>query len=226
MNPRRSRRVRQRAPWNHNIHLHGVVTAAVPHGATSALDVGTGDGLLARELRDAVPDVTAVDVDGEVLARAAMDRPDIAWVPGDIMRLDLGRSFDVVASVATIHHLPDLTAGLSRLRDLTAPGGALVVIGLARPSSLGDHLLGVIGALQHRWYVRRRTLWEHSAPTVWPPPHTYREVRVCAAEVLPGMIWRRHPMWRYSVVWRNAPVQDAASDFISGHTPPGSAASS
>ncbi|RKT31284.1 methyltransferase family protein [Microbacterium sp. AG1240] len=226
MNPRRSRRVRRRAPWNHNIHLHGIVTAAVPRGARSALDVGTGDGLLARELRDAVPDVTAVDIDAEVLARAAVGRPDIVWVPGDIMQLDVERPFDVVASVATIHHLPDMAAGLSRLRDLTAPGGVLVIIGLARASSPGDHLRGVIGALQHRWYARRRTLWEHSAPTVWPPPHTYNEVRRCATEILPGVLWRQHPMWRYSLVWRNAPSQDAASDFISGHTPPGSVASS
>ncbi|NII69780.1 class I SAM-dependent methyltransferase [Microbacterium ulmi] len=43
---------------------------AVPRGAVSALDVGTGDGLLDAGLRRVFPDVSAIDLDASVLARA------------------------------------------------------------------------------------------------------------------------------------------------------------
>lgn len=195
-------KARRGARWNHNIHLHGIVMKAIPSPARSALDVGTGDGLLATDLRAVLPDVTAVDVDADVLARAAAEHPDVSWIRGDIMTLDLGRSFDVVASVATLHHLGEPAVALAKLRDLTAPGGVLVIIGVARAASLKDHLMGIVGVVQHQWYSRTRNYWEHSAPTLWPPPHTYTEIRERAASVLPGATWRQHPLWRYSLIWR------------------------
>lgn len=32
-----------RPPWNHNIHFHAHVLDAIPDGAASALDIGTGN---------------------------------------------------------------------------------------------------------------------------------------------------------------------------------------
>ena len=140
--------------WNHNIHFHGVVLAAIPTGAQSALDVGTGDGMLAVDLRQTLSDVVAIDVDATVLSKAAARHPDISWVEGDVMTYDFGRTFDVVASVATVHHLPDLRDGLQRLADLTGPGGTLVIVGLARPSTARDYILSAVGSVQDQWLSR------------------------------------------------------------------------
>lgn len=193
--------------WNHNIHYHRVVLDAVPEGAHNALDVGAGDGLLTRELRTRVAHVTAIDVDRKVLDRAQTHDPGVTWVVGDVLDHPLvPGTFDVVASVATLHHLPDLAQALRRFAELTAPGGVLVVVGLARSTGLKDLPYEIAGAVQHRVLARRRTVWEHSAPTVWPPPHDYAEVRRTAAAVLPGARWRRLPMWRYSLVWMKPPV--------------------
>ena len=53
--------------------------------------------------------------------------------------------------------------------------------------------------------VRRfRGEWESPAPTVWPPPHTYAEVRSLAERVLPGARFRRHLYFRYSITWTRA----------------------
>lgn len=189
--------------WNHNTHFHDLVLRAVPPGARTALDVGTGNGLLARDLADAGLEVTAIDLDETVLDAARTEHADAAiyWVCGDVMAADLGQQFDVVASVATVHHLPDLARALSRLADLTAPGGTLVVVGLARSTRLRDRLFDLVGVVQHRWYSWRRGYWEHSAPTCWPPPHSYTEVERVSRSALPGSYYRQHPLWRYSITW-------------------------
>lgn len=38
--------------WNLNIHYHRVAVEAIPAGARTALDVGSGDGVLALDLAD------------------------------------------------------------------------------------------------------------------------------------------------------------------------------
>lgn len=188
--------------WNHNIHYHRLVLDAIPDHARTALDVGTGDGLLAAELRDRPLGVTAIDVDGDVLDRASAQVDGVQWVHGDVMTYSFGRQFDAVVSVATSHHLPDTRAALRRFAELTAPGGVVAIVGLARttrPSEVGMHLAGQV---QHRWLSWRRGYWEHSAPTVWPPRDSYRDVRRVADDELPGVCWRLLPMWRYALVWR------------------------
>lgn len=189
--------------WNHNIHYHRLVLEVIPSGASSALDVGTGNGLLAAEMRRAVPNVTGIDCDSTVLDSARLEDDSVRWVQGDVMSHPFEPGgFDVVASVATMHHLPDLEATLLRFAELTAPGGVVAVVGLARTSRLREVLLHGFGAVQHAYLRRRLGFWEHSAPMVWPPQHTYAEVRRAARTVLPGSRWRLLAMWRYLLVWR------------------------
>ena len=188
--------------WNHNIHYHRIVLDAVPEHARSALDVGTGNGLLAADLAAVLPQVTAIDRDAGVLESARRESPSVAWVHGDALEHPFPPgSFDVVASVATVHHLPDLDEALRRFAELTAPGGVVAIVGIGRTSRVRDVLLHLAGAVQHRYLRRRRGYWEHSAPMVWPPPHTYAQVRRAARAVLPGVRWTQLPMWRYALVW-------------------------
>ena len=188
--------------WNHNLHYHRLVLDSLPQHARTALDVGTGDGLLAAELRARVPSVTGLDSDPSVLEIARGQGADVTWVEGDVMTFPFPpASFDMVTSVATIHHLPDLDRALARLADLAAPGGVVAVVGLARSSRPVDHIYDAVGVLQHQYRRRSHGVWEHSAPTA-EPSHTYAEVRRSAARVLPGARWSRLPLWRYMLTWR------------------------
>ncbi|MBN6056893.1 class I SAM-dependent methyltransferase [Nonomuraea sp. RK-328] len=188
--------------WNHNIHYHPHILGAVPDGAQRALDVGCGEGMLARELRRAVPHVTGVDLDAPSIERARAYLDDVDYILGDFLTHPFEpASFDVVASVATLHHM-DAATGLARMRDLLRPGGLLAVVGLARstmPNDLPRNLAGVVVGAAHR---ARKGLWRHSSPTVWPPPVTYRQMRDLAAEILPGSEYRRHLLLRYTITWR------------------------
>ena len=109
-----------------------------------------------------------------------------------------------MVSVATLHHI-DAAAGLRRFAELVRPGGVVAIVGLARSTTLGLPVdpIDLLGAVATRYekHVRGRTFWEHRAPMVWPPPVTYAEMRRISRDVLPGRTFRRHLLWRYSIVW-------------------------
>jgi hypothetical protein len=52
-----------------------------------------------------------------------------------------------------------------------------------------------------RVHKRSKGWWETAAPKIWPPPESFTGTRRIAARVLPGARFRRHLLWRYSLVW-------------------------
>ena len=171
-----------RGLWNHNTHFHSLAVRAVSPG-TTALDVGCGEGLLTRELRAAgAARVIGVDLAPEMVSqareRAALD-PALEYRVADLLTMPVTERFDLVTCVATLHHV-DLAAGLERLRELTAPGGRLVVV---------DPIVKAV-----------RGYWEHPAP-VADPEHSYAEIASTARRVLPGARFRRRLYYRYSLEW-------------------------
>lgn len=193
--------------WNHNIHYHRLILGSVPAGARDALDVGCGEGTLARELRRIVPKVTGIDLDRASieLARNHDGGAGVEYLLGDVMTHPFERaSFDVITSVATLHHM-DSAAALGRLRDLLRPGGTLAVVGCARSTLPADIPVEVAGVVANRLHRLTKNYWEHPSPTVWPPPETYAGMRRLAARVLPGVRYRRHLLWRYSLIWTKPP---------------------
>jgi 2-polyprenyl-3-methyl-5-hydroxy-6-metoxy-1,4-benzoquinol methylase len=190
----------QDSRWNHNIHYHPMILSQVPAGARTALDVGCGEGMLTRALRSRVPSVVGVDLDSPSLELARAAGENITYVCGDVLTHPFAlESFDFVASVATLHHM-DASHALARFSSLLRPGGRLVVLGLAR-SSLLDLPAAVAGVVAHQVHRRSRGFWEHPSPQVWPPPLTYSQVRRLAARSLPGVTYRRHLLFRYSLTW-------------------------
>ncbi|HWC23791.1 MAG TPA: class I SAM-dependent methyltransferase [Flexivirga sp.] len=106
-------------------HLIAAVLAAVAGSAVEVLDVGSGTGIAARQLRAAGANVLAVEPDPAMarLAGAAGMPIDVAtfeeWDPA-------GRSFDVI-SFAQSFHWVDPQAAARKAWDLLHPGGALAL---------------------------------------------------------------------------------------------------
>lgn len=190
--------------WNHNIHYHSLILGALSPDCGHVLDVGCGEGVLALELSSKARHVTAIDLDPPTIERARRHAAveNIDYVIGDFLTHAFKpASFDAVVSVAALHHMGAAVA-LERMRDLLQPGGTLAVVGLARSRSPVDRAFDVAGAIGTRVHKLTKTYWETSAPKVWPPAETFRETRRIATHTLPGAHYRRHILWRYSLVWR------------------------
>lgn len=190
--------------WNHNTHYHPLALQHVRPGSR-ALDVGSGEGLLTRRMVAAgAREATGLDTDPGETARAldaADGDPRLRYLTGDVLTAPLdAHGFDLVTCVATLHHL-DLDAGLARLRELAAPGGHVVVVGLARIGSPADAVLSLAGVPAAAVARGLRDEWEHGSP-IAEPTTTYTDVREAARLHLPGARWRRHLYWRYSLTWQ------------------------
>jgi SAM-dependent methyltransferase len=201
-------------PWNANIHYDRKLAAGVPAGATSALDVGCGDGFLAAQLAGRVPRVIALDIDADVLDRARARFPEakVTWRLGDVLTDPLEQeTFDAVVSNATLHHLPDTSAALHRLSRLVRPGGTLSIVGFTR-TERRDLPWALLAFVSLGIAIRVRGKWEHTAPQAWPPPHTFRELRQTVEGVLPGARISRLVMGRYLIRW-HAPASHTTNDL-------------
>ena len=109
--------------------VHGEAEFVQSLGPRSVLDAGCGTGRVAIELARRGLDVVGVDVDRSMLDVARSKRPELPWVPGDLVDVDLGRTFDavVLAGNVMIFLAPGTEAGVvANLARHLSPGGALV----------------------------------------------------------------------------------------------------
>jgi phosphoethanolamine N-methyltransferase len=106
------------------------------------LDVGSGIGGAAFHLaREYGAAVTGIDLSPEMVA-LAQERAQQSEAPGcvtfllgDIMEQPAGEAFDILWSRDALMHVADKPRLFSRLHDLTAPGGRLVITDYARGAS-------------------------------------------------------------------------------------------
>ncbi|HLK74771.1 MAG TPA: class I SAM-dependent methyltransferase [Streptosporangiaceae bacterium] len=191
--------------WNHNVHYQPVILNAVPPGCDTALDVGCGDGLLAGRLAERCQQVTAIDRDPPMIARArAQAYPRVTFIEADFLTHPFeAASFDFVCANTSLHHM-DFAAALSTMARLLRPGGRLAVVGLAADRSIGEFLVGTACVPVALTYRAIRRKGESGAP-MKDPDHSWREARAMAATALPGVRYRRRVLWRYSLLWRKPP---------------------
>ncbi|MEV0821201.1 class I SAM-dependent methyltransferase [Nonomuraea rubra] len=195
--------------WNHNVHYQRLVVQLMPAGCQRALDLGCGDGLLASKLATRAAHVTAADRAPEAVAMACERHgglDNVEFVTADYLDDPRGLlpegKYDFISAVAVIHHA-DFTEAAGALTRLLAPGGRLVVIGLARNRSPLDWIISGAGQ------VASRALRLRHGPKTGPgravpamdPVLSWGETGRLARRVLPGCRFRRLLLRRYLLVW-------------------------
>lgn len=209
--------------WNHNVHYQRVILDAVPAGCGAALDVGCGDGMLACKLAARCGSVTGIDRDTRMIelasARAGVSaqagrqtgarppgrpgaRPPrtVTFIEHDFLKYPFqDASFDFVCANTVIHHMGTATA-LEKMARILRPGGRLAAVGLGASGSRADLIPDLVAVPLNRYYQRTRGEGHPGDPKAGPDL-TWAQVRNEARRILPGVRYRRHLLWRYSLIW-------------------------
>jgi SAM-dependent methyltransferase len=112
-----------------------------PPPPAGVLEVGCGEGDLARALARAEYSVTAIDPEaprGAIFRRVGLEDFDDA------------AGFDVVVASVALHHIEPLGPALAKIEDLLRPGGVLIVEEFAKER--------LTGATAEWYYLQRRAL--------------------------------------------------------------------
>ena len=199
--------------WNHNVAFHRRIVRDAARRGGSALDVGCGDGLLLARLTAVCRCVVGLDPDEQAVARA---RRRLEQIPrakillDDVMDPGLPErigTFETVSCVATLHHLP-LEPALTRLSGLVAPGGRLIVVGLAANKSPWDWTLSALAVLPLRVIGAMHRETPDIGVATSAPRESLDEIRAAATRSLPGARVRRRFYYRYTLIWDH-PVKDS-----------------
>jgi SAM-dependent methyltransferase len=131
------------------------VTAHLPSAASRVLEVGCGDGRLARALDDLGYQVVAIDPaapEGAIFRVVSLEE-----------FAEPGR-FDAVVASRSLHHIHDLAGALSKLQRLLVPGGRLIVV---------EHAFERLDERTAGWYLEKRRA---------RGPHAPSSLQACLAE--------------------------------------------
>jgi 2-polyprenyl-3-methyl-5-hydroxy-6-metoxy-1,4-benzoquinol methylase len=197
--------------WDHNSHYHAYLLRHLPPKHYSALDVGAGLGTFSRLLAGRFAHVEAIDFSPEMVARAvsrSAQYTNLHYTCDDFLAHAYPpASFDCVACIATLHHLP-VPEALATMAALLQTGGRLLVLDLYRSATAADVLISATGAAASmatrvvgriRQSEALRAAWaEHE-----PLDHylSIGEIRRLCSDLLPGAGIRRHLHFRYSLIW-------------------------
>jgi len=206
--------------WTANNHYHEFLLKHVPLQCEHVLEIGCGTGAFSRRLAQRARHVIAIDLSSEMI-RVARSRstafPNIDFEIDDIVTRALPESqFDCIASIATLHHVPT-RAVLLKIRNALKPGGRLIVLDLSEPErriltpgGLTDAMVNVLAMgtscslrLLHNGRLRPprevRAAWEEHGKT--DRYLTMDAARRLYRSLFPGVMVRKHLLWRYSAIW-------------------------
>jgi len=140
------------------------------------LDAGCGKGRYTRILARHLDEMVALDgsLAAEAAARNLGDLGNVTVVRSDLRRAPFApQSFDFISSLGVLHHLDDPRQGFSRLLELLAPGGQVLLYLYSRPE--GRSLRG--------WALAAATALR--TVTVRMP---HRLLRACSVPIA-GLLW-------------------------------------
>ena len=194
--------------WNHNAAYYPWIAAQTKR-CGRILDVGCGDGTLAHYLADDARTVVGIDPFKDGIARAKEKQTD-ADVRFEVCSFEAYEgadgSFDAVIFAASLHHL-DAKAAIQKAVRLLDADGVLIVVGLAKPETVGEKLLDAARCIPSLVISKLHGMKDTEALNI-PVSYSFdtmRQIRAIADEMLPGASARQALHYRYLLKWKKSP---------------------
>ena len=192
--------------WNHNYAYHGWI-AGIVGTRKHILDVGCGNGMLAMFLRKEDNEILGIDPSGPSVqsARERNTYRNVSFQQTAFEDFDASdRKFDAVIFVASLHHM-NMRDAVCRAKALLAKNGVLIVVGLAKPSTLLDWVVEAARIIPSKMItaMKHNTSSEELHVDVSYDFPTMNQVRQLCREQLDGYSLRYGLHYRYLLTWEN-----------------------
>jgi len=200
---------RKRIPWNHNYAYHRWISKNIEN-KKHILDVGCGNGVLARYLSTADNDVLGIDPSSVSIQNAVRQNDGSRAVFMQTTFEDYqadGKRFDAILFVASIHHM-NMVDAIEKAKRLLEPGGILLIVGLSKPSGLLDWMIEIARIVPSKIVsaIKGNLTSEAMDMEVSYDFPTMDAVRRICREHLCGCTIRYGLHYRYLLTWKNDPA--------------------
>ncbi len=196
--------MRHPAYWNHNVAYYDWIKNTTI-GCKDILDVGCGDGSLVRYLDDEKRMLVGIDVDEECIKRASNESgsDNVQFICNRFETYNFEKMFDAVIFVASIHHM-DITVALSKASSILKPGGMILIVGLAKPSSFFDWVVEAFHVIPCAIVSKIRHMQSSEENNIPVSYHfqEMNEIRTAANILLPSFKIKYGLFYRYLLWWK------------------------
>ncbi len=189
--------------WNHNSAYYPWVKKKTA-GCGTILDVGCGDGSLVFFLNDRVKKIIGIDPDSYCIEKAltAKSGENLGFSCCSFEDYTPDMTFDAIVFVASIHHV-DMTEALKKAKSLLSSSGKILIVGIAKPTTLMDWVLEVFRVIPSKVVSvlhHMRTPEELKITTSYKFPEM-KVIRSIVKKELPGASIHYGLHYRYLVEW-------------------------
>ena len=126
----------------------------------SILDLGCGKGRFLKHFVKHCSSATGIDISDKLIDHARKNVPDADFVVGSATKLPFdNESFDLVYSIETFEHIPDIESAISEIHRVLKPGGKVVIID---KSLYSIHPIFSVPTFLRKWILERRGKWIYS----------------------------------------------------------------
>ena len=189
--------------WNHNYAYHNWISKNINNNS-NVLDVGCGDGTLCFKL-SLCDKVIGIDTSKDTIKIANQNNThdNVSFINDDYLKHDFNNKFDVIIFVASIHHM-NMEDALIKAKSLLNNNGKIIIVGLAKPSSITDYIIEIFRVLPSfviSKIKRNKTSEEMNIETNYSFP-TSDEVRNTCKKILKENYKIKYALhYRYLLLW-------------------------
>jgi 2-polyprenyl-3-methyl-5-hydroxy-6-metoxy-1,4-benzoquinol methylase len=201
--------------WDHNQQYQNYLLKNVPPNCTCILDVGCGTGELTKKLAPYSTEIIGIDVSENMINEALKRNNDkkINYINVSVEKYleETDKKFDVIISIAALHHM-DEGKILETMKNKLTKNGRIIILDLVKGGII-DYIaaliavpLSIILRLKNNGGLRvskeQREAWEGHFH--YDKYLTIKEAKSIARKKLGKAKVKKHLFWRYSIVYKNS----------------------
>ena len=193
--------------WNHNSNYYKWIKGELKE-KINILDIGCGEGSLVNYLNNPHKNITGIDISQKCINKAKNNNKkndNIKFICTSFENFDSKKVlYDGIIFCATLHHM-DMEKALIKSKNLLIKNGIIIIVGLAKPSSLYDWIiecLRIIPCFIFSKLHKMKSSEDLDIPTSYNIP-TMLDIKEILNKVTPGFNLSYGLYYRYLVKWVN-----------------------